>query len=70
MTRRKNLSVVFKSDMSMEKLISAIVKACFLQLHDFHRIRPLISKTDSITLNNIFVHSHLEYCNSLFYGLP
>ena len=66
----KNLGVVFQSDMSMDKHISAVVKSCFLQLRDFHRIRPLISKTAAITLANAFVHSHLDYCNSLFYGLP
>ena len=42
----------------------------FPQLRDFHRIRPLISKTATITLANAFVHSHLDYCNSLFYGFP
>ena len=56
--------------MSMDKHITAIVKSCFLQLRDFHWVRPLISKTAAITLANAFVHSHLDYCNSLFYGLP
>ena len=42
MTQQKN-HVVFQSDMSMDKHISAIVESCFLQLRDFHRIRPLIS---------------------------
>ena len=65
----KNLGVVFQSDMSMNKHISAIVKSCFLQLRDFHHICPLILKTAVITLANAFVHSHLDYCNNLFYGL-
>ena len=54
----------------MDKHICAIVKTCFLQLRDFHCIRPLISKTAAITFVNTFVYSHLDYCNSLFYGLP
>ena len=62
----KNLGVVCQSDVSMDKHISAIVKICFFQFRDFHRIRPLISKTDAITLANAFVYSHLDYCNSLF----
>ena len=66
----KNLGVVFQSDMSMDKHISTVIKSCFLQLRDVHRIRPLISKTAAITLTNAFVHSHLYNCNSLFYGLP
>ena len=57
------------ANMSMDKHISAVVKLCFLQLRNFHCIRPLISKTAAITLANAFVYSNLEYCNSLFYGL-
>ena len=41
-----------------------------MQLCDFRRIRPLISKTATKTLVNSFIHSRLDYCNSLFYGLP
>ena len=63
------LGVVFQSDMSMDKYISGTGKSCFLQLRDFHCIRPLISKTAAITLANAFKHCYLDYCNSLFYGL-
>ena len=66
----KNLGVIFRSDMSMDKHISVIVKSCVLQLRYFHSIRHIISKTTTITLANAFVYSHLDYCNSLFYGLP
>ena len=54
----------------MDKYISFIVKSCFFQRRDFHRIRPFISKTAAITFANAFVHSRLNFCNSLFYGLP
>ena len=54
----------------MDKLISSIVKSCFLYLCDIRRICPFISKTAAIALANAFVHSHLDFCNSLFYGLP
>ena len=54
----------------MNKHISAIVLSCFLQLPNFYRIRLFISKIVAITLADVFVYSHLDYCNSLFYGLP
>ena len=54
----------------MNKYISSIIKSCFLQLRDFRRIYPFISKKAAITLANTFVHSHLDFCNSLFYGFP
>ena len=41
-----------------------------MQLHDFRRICSVISKTAAIILANSFIHSRLDYCNSLFYGLP
>ena len=41
-----------------------------MQLRYFYRIRPLISKTAAITLANSFIHSCLDYWNSLFFGLP
>ena len=53
----------------MNKHISSIVKSCFLQLRDFRRIRPFISKTAAITLANVFVHLRLDFGNSLCYGL-
>ena len=62
----KNLCVIFQTDMSMDKYISSIVKSCFLQLRDFRRICPFISKTAAITLANAFVHFSLDLCNSLF----
>ena len=68
----KNLGEIFQTDrpMSLDKHVSPIVKSRFLQLHELRRIRPFISKTAAITLANTFVHSHLDFYNSLFYGLP
>ena len=58
------------SDMLLDNHISSIIKSCFEQRHDFCCIRSLISKTAAITLANSFIYSRLDYCNSLFYGLP
>ena len=66
----KNLGVMFKTDVSLDKHVLSIVQSCFLKLRDFRHIRPFISKTAAITLANAFVHSHLDFCNSLFYGFP
>ena len=66
----KNLRVIFQTYMSMNKHISYIVKPCFLQFRDFRRIRPFISKAAAITLANVFDHSSLDFCNSLFFDIP
>ena len=66
----KNLGVIFLSDMSMDKHISSVVKTCFHQLREFRHIRSFIPKSAAIIFANAFIHSRIDYCNSLFYGLP
>ena len=66
----KNLGVIFQTVIYVHNFInkhlSFIVKSCFLRLRDVRRIRPRISKTAAITLTNAFVHSRLDFGNSLF----
>ena len=66
----KNLGVIFQSDMSMNKHISSVVKTCFHQLREFSHIRSFIPKFAAIIFANAFLHSRIDYCNSLFYGPP
>ena len=66
----KNLGVIFQSDRSMDKHISSVVKTCFHQLREFRHIRSFIPKSAAIIFANVFIHSRIDYCNSLFYGLP
>ena len=66
----KNLGVIFLTDMSLNIHVTSIVKSCFLQFRDFRCTHPFITKTAAITLANAFAYSHLDFCNSLFYGLP
>ena len=54
----------------MDKHISSVVKTCFHQLREFRHIRSFIPKSAAIILANAFIHSRIDYCNSLFYGLP
>ena len=50
----KILSIIFQSDLSMDKQISAIVKIFFLQLRNFHHICPFIYKTATITIEYFY----------------
>ena len=54
----------------MDKHISSVVKTCFHQLREFHHIRSFIPKSAAIIFANAFIHSRIDYCNSLFFGLP
>ena len=50
--------------------MSSVVKTCFHQLREFRHIRSFIPKSAAIIFANAFIHSRIDYCNSLFYGLP
>ena len=52
----------------MDKHISSVVKTCFHR--EFRHIRSFISKSAAIIFANACIHSRIDYCNSLFYGLP
>ena len=54
----------------MDKHISSVVKTCFLQLREFHHIQSFISKSVAVILADAFIHSSINYCNSLLNGLP
>ena len=43
---------------------------CFLQVCEFRHIRSFIPKSAAFTFANAFIHSHIDYCNSLLCGLP
>ena len=54
----------------MDKHISSVIKTCFHQLREFRHIKSFIAKSAAIIFANAFIHSRIDYCNSLFYGLP
>ena len=65
----KNLSIIFQSDMSMDKHISSVIKTCFLKLHEFCHFQSFIPKSAAITLANAFIHSRIDNCYRLLCGL-
>ena len=54
----------------MDERISSVVKTCFHQLREFRHIRSFIPKSAAIIFANAFIHACIDYCNSLFCGLP
>ena len=63
----KNLGVI--SDNSFDNHVAKICGACYYHLHDLRRIRKFLSDETAILLGNAIVSSHLDYCNSLLYGV-
>ena len=65
----KNLGVIFDSDNSFDNHVAKICRACYYHLRDLQRIRKFLSDETAILLANAMVSSHLDYCNSLLYGV-
>ena len=59
-----------KHRLKMDTHINNICKAAFFHLFDIGRIRKFLSITCTKILENAFVTSCLDYCNSFLYGLP
>ena len=55
---------------SMQKHISSVCCASFLELRRIASIRPYLSQSAAARLVTAMVISRLDYCNSVFIGLP
>ena len=66
----RNLGFIFDSHLSYHDHISTITKSCFLHIRDLRRIRSCLDYTTAANIATSLVQSKLDYCNSLFIGLP
>ncbi len=69
-TTVRNLGVLFDSALCFDSHIGQIVKSGFYQLQNIVRIRPSLNFADAETIIHAFITSRLDYCNSLYSGLP
>ena len=49
---------------------SAVCRAALFSILELRQIRSSLDKNSATVLANALIHSKLDYCNSLFYGLP
>ena len=69
-TSVKYLRVHLDETLSMQKHISSICCASFLELRRIASIWPYLSQSTAARLVVVMVISCLDYCNSVFIGLP
>ena len=69
-TSVKYLGVHHDKTLSVQKHISSICCASFLELRRIASIRPYLSQSAAARLDGAMVISRLDYCNSVFIGLP
>jgi hypothetical protein len=63
----RNLGVTFDSDMTLSKHISSVSRSSY---HVIRQIRSSLDHNSCVLLCNALVSSKLDFCNSLYYGLP
>ena len=63
------MGVTFDSDNSFDNHVAKVCQACYYRLRDLRRICKFLSVETAILFANAMVSSHLDYCNSLLYGV-
>jgi hypothetical protein len=66
----RNLGVLFDPQLCFEQHVRSITRIAFFHLRNIAKIRTMLSAADAETLIHAFISSRLDYCNSLFSGLP
>ena len=66
----KNLSVVLDSSLSFRSHIDSIVKTCNFHIRNLYMIKNFVNRKNPVILVHSLTVSKVDYCNSLFNGLP
>ena len=66
----KNLGVIFDESLSFLPHIKNCRKTCFFLLRNLTHLRPYFNRASFEIIINSLITSRLDYCNSLFSGLP
>ena len=66
----RNIGVIFDSHVSMESHINQVSRLCYFQLRNLSSLRPFLDTQSLEKVVHCFISTRLDYCNSLFVGLP
>ncbi len=66
----RNLGAILDSELCLTKQINTVVKNSFYQLRIISRLKSFLSFNDLEKVIHAFITSRLDYCNSLYLGLP
>ena len=69
-TSAKNIGVTLDQEMNLSTHINNTVRNCYYHLRQISVIRPYLTHIATETLINAVITSRLDYCNSLYVGLP
>lgn len=66
----RNLGVMFDSSLNFKDHINSLVKSCNYHIRNLYAVRRFLDSDCLVTLVHSFIVSRVDYCNSLFLGLP
>jgi len=66
----KNLGVHFDPSLHFDKQVNTVVKSSFFHLRSVVKVKHFLSLKDLEIVIHALVSSRLDYCNSLYVGLP
>ena len=66
----KNLGVIFDPKLNFKYHINSLVKNCNYHIRNLYAVRRYLCKDILISLVHSLIISRIDYCNSLFLGLP
>lgn len=69
-SKTRNLGVIMDANFTLSSHINDLCKKAFFFINSIGRIRKYLPPDTLKRLVNALVISHLDYCNSLLYGLP
>ena len=64
------MGIVIDSLLTFEEQIEKLVKSCFLTIRKLSKVKIYLTQHQLQVLVPSLVFSKLDYCNSLYYGLP
>ena len=68
--KAKSLGFILDSGLTLKDHISKLTSSAFFQLRNIRQIRKYLNDNATETLVHAFISSKLDYCNSIFLGLP
>ena len=66
----RSLGAWSDKNLSMSIYVSKVYSKAFRGLYSIRQIRKYLSEDATKVVVHAFVTSHLDYCNSLLYGIP
>ena len=66
----RNLGAIFDSMLNFKNHINSVVKTCNYHIWNLYSIRKFLDQDCLITLVHFLIVSRVDYCNSLYLGLP